>query len=341
MKIKDFGPAPAPVTRAMKVRGHAFDHYKPESFPEELRALIPTFDKGAKFPPEVFETLCVSNTLSKRAITPTYLFGHKGSGKTLSAYNFGALTGRPVLKVMCSKATEVGDLISMPWLDADDDGHAVMTRILGAVAIALKYGCIVILDEADRLTPYQQGTIMGPLEAKIGSVYTDESGCQIPVREGAFVILTGNTNGSGDTTGLYPGTQILNSALLDRVLAVGVEYLDPDTETKVVSAQAGVDAGFAASIVKLAHKTRESVLSGTGSTVPLSTRSLVQWAKAAVAYSGFEPSTGAAISPTKKAIIAAWRASFYNSLPDSEDEAFYGEAFNGVLGFECRLAPTP
>ncbi|EJR1860787.1 porphyrin biosynthesis protein, partial [Salmonella enterica] len=77
-----------------------------------------------------------------------------------------------------------------------------------------------------------------------------------PHKRFAF-IGTGNTNGSGDETGLYQGTNIQNAANFSRFgIVSNVKYMSTKAEVNML-AEAGVIREYAEKMVKFANLVRE------------------------------------------------------------------------------------
>ncbi|HBT4975658.1 TPA: porphyrin biosynthesis protein, partial [Klebsiella pneumoniae] len=77
-----------------------------------------------------------------------------------------------------------------------------------------------------------------------------------PHKRFAF-IGTGNTNGSGDETGLYQGTNIQNAANFSRFGIVShVKYMKPGAEVNML-VEAGIIREYAEKMVKFANLVRD------------------------------------------------------------------------------------
>ena len=92
-------------------------------------------------------------------------------------------------------------------------------------------------------------------------------------------VATGNTNGGGDETGLYQGTQIQNAANYSRFSIVEeVGYMEPKIEAAVVAGQSGIDRKDADKLVAFAKEVRDAFKAGRiGATI--SPRELISSAK--------------------------------------------------------------
>jgi cobaltochelatase CobS len=76
-------------------------------------------------------------------------------------------------------------------------------------------------------------------------------------------VATGNTNGGGDETGLYQGTQIQNAANYSRfAVTKQVGYMDAKIEAAVVAGKSGIRMQEANQIVDYAQKIRTAFAGG-------------------------------------------------------------------------------
>lgn len=100
----------------------------------------------------------------------------------------------------------------------------------GLLPHAMRNGYPILLDEID-FTPPNIAAVMFPVLEKDSELYIPETGEHIKPVRGFNVFATGNTGGKGDGVGSYTGTEILNSAFLDRFsLKLLADYLPPATE---------------------------------------------------------------------------------------------------------------
>jgi cobaltochelatase CobS len=92
-------------------------------------------------------------------------------------------------------------------------------------------------------------------------------------------VATGNTNGSGDETGLYQGTQIQNAANYSRFnMTIEVDYPDPKVESAIIARQSGIKMSDATKIVSFATDFRKQFRAAKVSQTP-SPRELIEAAK--------------------------------------------------------------
>jgi len=107
---------------------------------------------------------------------------------------------------------------------------------LGPLPMAMMNGWTYCADEYDFGLPSVLANYQAVLEGK--SLVIKEAPAHLrvikPHAEFRFV-CTGNTNGSGDETGLYQGTMIQNSANYDRFgMVVNKKYMDKKAESQIL-----------------------------------------------------------------------------------------------------------
>ncbi|WP_256660054.1 AAA family ATPase [Pseudomonas sp. LS-2] len=164
----------------------------------------------------------------------------------------------------------------------------------GPLALAMKEGTIFLLNEADVLDP----SVMAGLNAVLEGGYlmlADNGGEIIHAHPNFRFVITGNTRGQGDETGLYSGTLSQNLASWDRIRLLEVSYLDKASEMKILqSSMPKVDPAIIETMVEIANQVRKQFVgnpdmdlsSGAqGITITFSTRTLLRWARLGMVYS--------------------------------------------------------
>jgi cobaltochelatase CobS len=202
-----------------------------------------------------------------------WLCGPKGTGKTTIAQQYAARTGRPFTRINFFRHSSSED-----YLGAGALSEGSTTWEPGDFLRAYTTpGSLILLDELSTAHPGVLSHLNGLLEpnARVslgGRVWTRAAG--------VMIIAADNTNGSGDITGRYSGTQAANSATVDRFgLMVRVDYLDPQTEAEALANGARCSRSLAEHIVEAFGAIRAQV--DTGDVVdPPSLRQAIAFAKA-------------------------------------------------------------
>lgn len=183
---------------------------------------------------------------------PALVWGHKGSGKSELLEQVCARTNRPMIRVQHTVNTEESHIVGQWTVKGGQTEFE-----LGPLPMAMLNGWVFCADEYDFGMPSVLAVYQAVLEGK--SLVIKEAPAHLrvikPHAQFRFV-ATGNTNGSGDETGLYQGTMIQNSANYDRFgMVINKKYMDKKAESqilqnhcKLVQADADKMVDFATSI---------------------------------------------------------------------------------------------
>jgi cobaltochelatase CobS len=186
---------------------------------------------------------------------PCYVWGHKGSGKSELFEQVCARTNRPMLRVQHSANTEESHIIGQ-WTVKGGNTHFE----LGPLALAMKHGWTLVLDEYDFAQPSVLAVYQPVLEGK--ALVIKEAPAEMRVIEphpNFRLVATGNTNGSGDESGLYQGTLIQNSANYDRFgMVIHKQYMPKDKEIIMLQNRAKLTPKDADKMVQFATEIRQA-----------------------------------------------------------------------------------
>jgi len=102
-------------------------------------------------------------------------------------------------------------------------------------------------------------------------------------------VVTGNSVGNGDATGLYQGIAMQNLAAMDRYRIVEVDYAKPEVEAKILAAVAGrLPENLRDRMISVANEIRRLFKGEEGMggeiAITMSTRTLVRWAKLSIRF---------------------------------------------------------
>ena len=186
---------------------------------------------------------------------PTYVWGHKGSGKSDLFEQIAARTGRAYMRAQHTVNTEESHIVGQ-W--AVKDGHTVFE--LGPLPVAMLNGWIYCADEYDFAMPSVLSVYQAVLEGKALVIKEADAANRIIKPHPNFrFVATGNTNGSGDETGLYQGTMIQNSANYDRFgMVIHKQYMKKAAESKILQNRVGLVKEDADKMVDFAALVREA-----------------------------------------------------------------------------------
>jgi cobaltochelatase CobS len=186
---------------------------------------------------------------------PTYVWGHKGAGKTELFEQVCARTGRALWRNQHTVNTEESHIVGQ-WVV-----RAGETRFeLGPLAMCMKHGWVYMADEYDFALPSVLAVYQAVLEGKPLVIKEADAENRIIRPHPNFrFVATGNTNGAGDETGLYQGTSIQNSANYDRFgMVIHKQYMAKAAESLILQNRVGLVKEDADKLVDFANKVREA-----------------------------------------------------------------------------------
>lgn len=233
--------------------------------------MIPEADDGFVYDIDTLKNILLGLDLN----IPVLLWGHAGTGKSSFVENIAARTNRPLIRIQHTINTEESHIVGQ-WTVRD--GATVFE--LGPLAVAMRRGHLYMADEYDFAMPSVLSVYQSVLEGKSLVIKEADAANRIIKPHPNFrFIATGNTNGSGDETGLYQGTNMQNSANYDRFgITCKVNYMSKSMETRIVVNQSGIDKEDAKRIVSFATAIRVAFDAGKISST-ISPRALINAAK--------------------------------------------------------------
>ena len=214
---------------------------------------------------------------------PLYVWGHKGSGKSDLIEQMCARLNRPFMRVQHSANTEESHIIGQ-WVVRNGSTEFE----LGPLPVAMQRGWVFCADEYDFALPSVLAVYQAVLEGKPLIIKEADAANRIIKPHPNFrFVATGNTNGSGDETGLYQGTNLQNSANYDRFgMVVNKQYLNKKNESLILQKKVGLVAADADKMAEFAALVRESYDGGKISDT-ISPRTLIYAATIGIARGNF------------------------------------------------------
>jgi cobaltochelatase CobS len=245
----------------------------------ENASMIPDIDPNYLFNVEVLKSLMMGLEMK----IPVYLWGHAGTGKTTIFEQIAARTKRPFFRVQHTANMEEEHIVGGWRLR---DGKTFFE--LGPLAMAMKYGWLYMADEYDFGRPEVTSVYQAVLEGKpLVIKEADLANRVIRPHPDFRICATGNTNGQGDESGLYQGTNVQNSANYERFGVVEqMPYMEKKSESRLVSQQAGIPLKDAEKLVDFASRVRAEFDGGRIGN-PISPRSLIYAAKIGIACGNY------------------------------------------------------
>jgi cobaltochelatase CobS len=227
---------------------------------EAVASLIPAVDKTYVFDIQLASAVLQAWELGNR----TLAYGPSGAGKSSLIEQLCALTSRPFIRINCT-----GDMDSSMIFGqlTAQDGSTVWVD--GPVTEAVKYGAVFAWDEWDVTPPEISMGLQWLLEDGGKLMLKEKPGTmrdkQIVPDENFRLVAIGNTQGQGDDTGSHAGTNVQNTATLDRFgTAIYVDYLKPTEEEVMVSKKYGhlINKGDTKNLIKFANLVRTGYKAG-------------------------------------------------------------------------------
>jgi len=182
--------------------------------------------------------------------------GAKGTGKSETARQFAARTGRSFTRINFHKYTTADDVIGSVGLE---NGATVFKK--GAFLEAFTSpSTVLLLDEISMADAGELAVINGFLEPNSAVNY---GGFVHRRAEGVLVFAADNTMTNGDTSGRYARTQTMNSALADRFARIiEFKYLSKEQEVLALTLHTGCDKMLAEHVVNAINAARAKVTTG-------------------------------------------------------------------------------
>lgn len=211
--------------------------------------------------------------LSDRTGENLWFGGEKGTGKSETARQFAARTGRAFKRINFHKHTTVEEYIGASGLE---NGKTVFQPKDFLTAYATP-STVILLDEVTNADPGELATLNGFLEP---NACVSFGGLTHTRAEGVLVIAADNTFGNGDDSGRHAGTRMQNSALVDRFSRViEFQFLPKAQEVEAIARRSGCPTILAEAIHSAIEVARHKVKSADIVDAP-SIRSAIAFARA-------------------------------------------------------------
>ena len=146
----------------------------------------------------------------------------------------------------------------------------------------MREGHILLINEVDLADPAELAGLNDVLEGR--PLVIAQNGGEIIKPHPMFrVMVTGNSTGSGDASGLYQGVMMQNIASMDRYRFIKVGYAEDIAELSILGrVTPNLPENIRNGMVRIANQVRKLFLGENGEdgqlSITMSTRTLVRWA---------------------------------------------------------------
>ena len=286
--------------------------FSKDDWKESVRCHIPNVDVNYKFQPKQLVQLLIGLKLGDNV----WISGATGSGKSTLVEQVCARTNRPFIRINGRGDMESGAIFGQYVLE---DGKTIWKD--GACTEAVKEGMVYCQDEPTVLPPEIAMGYQWLLENDGKLMLTDKAGDTkdkliCPDSKFRFVCCD-NTKGLGDESGAFAGTNVWNTATLDRFgTSIQLDYLAKKHEVAILKAKVdGITDKLADYMVQLANLVRTSYKQGNLS-FTMSPRTLLSWGEKAMFYSSAR---------------MALEVAFYDKLPTDAEKLAVEEMYATVF----------
>lgn len=249
-----------------------------EDWHEEAQLHIPETDVNWVWNKKAVERLA----LALHCGDTTLLYGLQGTGKSCLAEQWCAKFNIPYWRMSCNKETREAHFLGSPSVEYDDDGKMHIKQEPTILTDSLRYGGMFCEDEAFRhnsalvlqsLREINTRTVLLP---DAPGRTASERKLVAPVNRWWYV-LTDNTSGSGDETGVFDA-EVQDASTLDRIGAtIEVKYLGKPDERKILKKASTLSEDVINGMLDFAKLVRKSFEQQSLMST-FSVRSLLAWA---------------------------------------------------------------
>lgn len=241
-------------------------------------SLISAVDPNFYLDPFVSRVLRKALSLNRNV----FISGDTGCGKTSTITQICAVLNQPLYQVNCYEGITKEFFIGKTDLKSSETGTITEFQY-GILPRAMREGIPILINEMSFLPPNLTGVLFPVLEHG-GKMFVPETGEFISPAAGFCVFATDNTGGKGDNTGQYAGTEVQNTALLDRFsFKLKMTYLPREKEEEMLHKRFQPGKEYEASewpelnsILSLAYDIRKAFSRGELS-ITFSTRKLIDY----------------------------------------------------------------
>ena len=278
--------------------------------------LVPRIDKSYVFDDTTTISILAGFNHNKRVL----IQGLHGTGKSTHIEQVAARLNWPCLRINLDGHISRFDLLGKDAITLKDQKQ-VTTFKQGLLPWSIENPVALVFDEYDAGRPDVMFVIQRLLESDGKLTLLDQNKVMTP--HPYFRIFgTCNTLGSGDTSGLYHGTQNLNQGQLDRWnIFTTLNFMKPEVEVRIIKNKLGkINKKIKSeivNIVNLANLVRNAFIESDISSI-MSPRTSIIWAQNIMIFDDVE---------------LAFKLTFYNKCNDN-DKKIISEFYQRCFGKE-------
>lgn len=195
-------------------------------------------------------------TLADQTGDNLWFGGEKGTGKSETARQFAARTGRAFKRINFHKHTSAEEYVGAVGLV---NGETVF-QPKDFLAAYTSPSTVILLDEVTNADPGELAPLNGFLEPNAAVSFGGKTHRRAP---GVLVFAADNTFGSGDDSGRHVGTRVQNSALIDRFAhVVPFTFLPESQEVDAIVRRTGCARELAEHVMFCITVARQKVSTG-------------------------------------------------------------------------------
>lgn len=251
--------------------------YKASDWSEEAQLHIPDIDPHWVWNRPVTELFA----LAMYEQDTTLLHGLQGTGKTCLPEQWCALLKIPFWRMSCNHETREAHFLGSPAVEYNEEGQMYIRQEPTILTDSLKHGGLFCEDECFR---HNSALVLQSLREKSNRTVllpdapgrtSDERKLKAPSTW--WYILTDNTVGSGDETGIFDA-EVQDASTLDRIdAAIEVPYLGKPQERKILQNHSDLNDEIINGMLDVAKQVRFAFKKQTIMST-ISVRGLLAWA---------------------------------------------------------------